>query len=518
MSVVIIIIALIICSVIAVCIKFVVLDNTPMKLAEKYASDNMINEAIAEYKKILAKSPNNMLVYYKIGNLYLKNKSADEGIACFEKIINSGKYDKDLSKHKVFKKLGKAYLLNSEVEKAFETYCDVINENPNDEEALLQTGFLLLGQEAFDIAAKTFERLLEITKNVSFEAYFAVGMTALQLSKISEAIKHFKSALKLSPESDIANLAVAFAFRKKNDYPNAIDYSQKVIKPSNGGDASFIAERLTGILHYQNNDANSAFKIYENLLNTVRTSRSEEELKMILYDIGFICIACEKSELAMNYWSELQVLDADYKKTSKLIIKLMQEIENNQVTRKDLFKDEALGSFIREWNQSVFPENYIWKICGLKASQSYNLRAIYDKAAEKKQAASLEDVAKLMEKLNNLDAEKLQILAGRVVQKMGYLVSEVLDTYKESDGVDLRGTSPNKASVLIWFRKWDGSAAIGEIPINDFAQAVRDSGADEGLFIATAQLVPHAAELLKTMPKIRFVSMPELSPMLIGLL
>ena len=48
---VVILIITIICSLTAICIKFIVFDSSPLKLVEKYISDNMIKEAIGEYQK-----------------------------------------------------------------------------------------------------------------------------------------------------------------------------------------------------------------------------------------------------------------------------------------------------------------------------------------------------------------------------------------------------------------------------------------------------------------------------------
>ena len=503
------VVIVIICIGLALYIKFVALDINPLKLAERYVSKNMINEAIDEYKKLLNNDPYNVFICYKLGDLYLKRKLADEGVECFKKIINIGDYNQDISKHDVFKKLAKAHLLGKQIDEAFELYCDILHENPNDEDALSQVGFLSLGQEMFDIAYKTFEKLLK-TKKLTFEVCFAAGMAALQLSMFSEAIEHFKSALELSPESSIANLAAAFAFKEKNEYQQAIKYAQKVTKLSNN-DASFIAERLSGILYYQDNNANSAFQLYENLLNIARNSRSEDELKMILYDMGFICIACEKSGDAMTYWNELYKLDENYKRIEKLIGKFA---EGGQISGKDLLKNGSLGSFASEWIYDAFPANYIWRICGLRASEFFDLRVIYDR--DRTQVIPKETF-ELVEKLNSLDSENLKMLAGNIVQKMGYFINETLNTYKDFDGIDFTATSPNKVSTLVWFRKWNG-VNIGEIPINNFGQAIRDFGMEEGLFITSGELTPQTEELLKSMPQVKMVSLPDLVPLLSGLI
>ena len=503
------VVILIICVGFAFYVKFVALDVNPLNLAERYASKNMIKEAIEEYKKLLNNDPYNVLICYKLGDLYLKRKLADESIEYFQKIVNLGEYSQDVSKQEVFKKLAKAHLLSNQIDEAFELFCEVLYENPNDEDALLQVGLLSLGQEMFDIAYKTFEKLLK-AKKLTFEVCFAAGMTALQLSMHSEAIEHLKSALELSPESSIANLAIAFAFREKKEYQQAIKYAQKVTKLSNN-DASFIAERLSGILYHQDNNINSAFQLYENLLNITRDSRSEEELKMILYDMGFICIACEKFEDAKNYWNELYKLDANYKRVEKLVDRFS---EGGQAVGKDLLKEGALGSFMSEWIYDAFPENYIWKICGLRASEFFDLRVIYDRD---RTPIIPEETFELVEKLDSLDSENLKMLAGNVVQKMGYFINETLNTYKDFDGIDFIATSPNKAPTLVWFRKWNG-VNIGEIPINDFGQAVRDFGVEEGLFITSAELTPQTEELLKAMPQVRMVSLPDLVPLLSGLI
>ena len=67
-------------------------------------------------------------------------------------------------------------------------------------------------------AQKTFKKLLE------------VGISNHDSGEYDEAIKYYKQALEIEPDSDLANYEISLSYLTKKDYKKAIVYSDKVLK------------------------------------------------------------------------------------------------------------------------------------------------------------------------------------------------------------------------------------------------------------------------------------------------
>jgi restriction endonuclease Mrr len=119
-----------------------------------------------------------------------------------------------------------------------------------------------------------------------------------------------------------------------------------------------------------------------------------------------------------------------------------------------------------------------------------------------------------LERFLSMDLENFRIAANRVALKLGYSVDEILNTYKESDGVDFMSHSVAGGSkCLIWVRRWKGTM-VGEIPLRNFAQAINDIKATEGLFITTTGLSGPAETALKRLSKVTVVTPEQLRGLL----
>ncbi len=494
----------------------------PENRAKTFVDQNMISEAIIEYKKLLEKNPGDFRIHFRLAELYFGKGQMDEGVLHYEEVLRINRFNHEIDKIKILKKLSSAYMKRGELPKTFQSCYDILKMHPDDMEALYQVSFISLGQEYFDMAQKHFDRLVQNGEK-SFEVLFGAGMASLQNQKTAEAIQYFREALSQQPHSDVANLAMAFALQKKRDFKTAINYLKMIVENSEDVNAVFIARRLLGVLFIQARQPGSAVKVFEELFEMTKKNEMDSEIPLVLYDLGFACIKAEKTEMAYEYWNQLYGIERGYDNIKNLITMLRKEMDADPL-KKDT-AEESVVDHVDEWIKNSFPENYMWNICGLKNHEKIDMKNIVvttrvssSKAdgSDRDNQPAPEDIDSL-DKLIKLDAENFRIIANRIVSKLGYNVDEILGTYRESDGVDFLAHSlADRKKALIWVRRWKGTT-VGEIPLRNFAQSINDLKAKEGLFITTAGLTGSAETALSQLSKITVVYPDQVAELLSGL-
>lgn len=490
----------------------------PLNRAENFLKQDRVPEAVIEYKKALDANPDDFVVHYRLAGLYYTLKEADQAILHLEEVLRINKYNYEVEKLEVERKLAGSYFARDDMEKAFQIFLDILKVFPGDEETLYQVSFILLGQEEFEIGQKYFDRLARIAKD-DFDCLFGAGICSYQNQKINDSIAYFKTAVTLRPQSDIANLALAFALQKGKDYRQAAASAARVADTALDPPVKFISKRLLAFLHIQARKAEEGIRVFEEMLDFTKKNDMQEELLMTLYDIGFACIRAERSSHAYDYWNELYQLDKSFKNVQSLVTLLRRELEADAKRMKDDLESPVSES-VENWIANAFPANFLWEICGLKSDRKVDLRNIMvttrislgkDDALD---GISSRDDRDRVEAFSALDSENFRILSNRVVSKIGYKVDQILQTYREADGVDFLAYSlQTKEKALIWVRRWT-QTRVGEIPLRNFAQAINDMKAREGLFITAADLTDGAVVALKQLSKVTVVQPAELNALL----
>jgi tetratricopeptide (TPR) repeat protein len=495
----------------------------PYNRAEKFIDQGLIDEAILEYNKILEHKPEDVFVHNQLADLYRQQEQHDLAVQHLEEILSLDRYTPVVEKKQVLNRLGKIYLLWEETEKAFQAYLDVLKINPLDLEALYQVAFIALAHGYYELAYRHFERLASQSRK-SFEIQFGAGVAAFQNQKTVEALAYFKDALANDPHSDIGNLAMAFALFRRRDYKTAANYARMVAQSSEDDNARFVGKRLMGILLVQAKKADEGVKAFQELLEYSRKQGLNDEEAMVLYDLGFACLNSEKTDMAYEYWNQLYKIDRAYRDVQRLVMMLRKEMDEESKKAGGSAAD-LIFELTEKWAQESFPENYIYSICGLKSDRVIDLSAVMvtaripatktaTAAGEKKKAVSgsIEDK---LDAFISLDPENFRILSNRVASKLGFSVDEILPSYRENDGVDFMARSnKDKSKTLIWVRRWKGTS-VGEIPLRNFAQAVNDAKARQGLFITVSDLTETGEDALKRLEKISVVY-PEQLAVLLG--
>lgn len=71
---------------------------------------------------------------------------------------------------------------------------------------------------------------LSIKAQETFEKFIEVGIANHDEGKYEEAIKYYKKALKLKPDSELVNYEISLSYFNLKDYKNTIKYCDKVLK------------------------------------------------------------------------------------------------------------------------------------------------------------------------------------------------------------------------------------------------------------------------------------------------
>ena len=114
----------------------------PLRRAENFISQHMVEEAILEYKKILDARPNDFTVHWKLARIYYDQKQYDESLLHLEEIIRIGTFTVEVQKSKVLKMLAELYLLRDDTAKVFQNYYELLKTNPTDEDASSSVGLV----------------------------------------------------------------------------------------------------------------------------------------------------------------------------------------------------------------------------------------------------------------------------------------------------------------------------------------------------------------------------------------
>jgi tetratricopeptide (TPR) repeat protein len=155
-------------------------------------------EAVAEYRKAIAKNPNALSLHYRLGRALLMSSHSPETLDAARK-----EFDEELSR------------------------------NPSDSVAVYQVAQILLVQQNRAEAATRLERALQLNPEFP-EALIALGKLRLEAKRTDDAIALLNKAVKLAPRNETAHYTLMMAYRDAGNMEEArrikaeLDKLQKV--------------------------------------------------------------------------------------------------------------------------------------------------------------------------------------------------------------------------------------------------------------------------------------------------
>jgi tetratricopeptide (TPR) repeat protein len=161
-----------------------------------------LDEAEAQYKAILEKSPDVPEVYQNLGGVYSARKDYPAAEAALVKALELNPDSADIATQ-----LAKVYHDTGQPEKAMEVMAKSAGANPTDAKAQFNQGIFLLNANKSEEAAAAFEAATKADPNMA-EAFFRLGTVQVGQGKIPEAIANLEKYLSLNP-ADAQNAATA---------------------------------------------------------------------------------------------------------------------------------------------------------------------------------------------------------------------------------------------------------------------------------------------------------------------
>lgn len=495
----------------------------PLYRAGSFERQDLLREAVLEYNKALDLHPNDFVTHFRLANLHQRLGEPDQAMSHLERILEINRFNYEVDRVNIQKRLAEMYYTDDDIEKAFQTYYEVLNQTPADYDALYYLAFISLGQEEFEFAQKYFDRLVKGSRN-EFEIFFGAGICSYQNQRVLDAVNYFKSALAIRPHSDIANLSMAFACQANKDIKQALYFAGVVAANAEEPEVKYISHRLLAFLSLRQKSYDDAAASLRDALGIARDNNMQEQIMLALYDLGFVYARAGKHQEAYDSWREVFQADRQYRDIQKLAGLARKEAEGGQKRGGDEFEESALD-FYDQWLANAFPSDFIWNICGLRSEKRFDVRNVTVTAristgreGDADGRKSSADYTDRLEAFCNLDVESFRIMANRVVTKMGYKVDQILQTYREADGVDFLAYSmATKEKALIWVRRWTKTMS-GEITLRNFAQAITDQKAKQGVFITTTNLTDAAMANLDKLSKVMVIYPDQLNEFLRGIL
>jgi tetratricopeptide (TPR) repeat protein len=217
-------------------------------LADLYLRTGRIREAEATARNLLKTSPNDIEAHRLLGRLYLRQLSEsqnsvssaspsgnalDQAIAEFEKIITLD--PKSVDDHMV---LGQLYTVKHQPEKAEEQFKIAQNIDPDSEEVILNLSRLYAENGDLAHAAKVIESVPVNDRTPKME--FALGATYDQLKRSKDAIAAYKRAADMDPDDTHTMGALAQALLNDNQLDEAMKEYQMLSAMDQEDPSAFI--------------------------------------------------------------------------------------------------------------------------------------------------------------------------------------------------------------------------------------------------------------------------------------
>ena len=180
-------------------------------LANGYAKQGKIDEAIRSAQAALAIDPTYGVAHYNLANWYIEKRRVDEAIDHYRQALQV--YPRYVEARG---NLGKALTLDGKYAEAAEQYRQALKFQPEESRLYLALGETLVLQGQLAGAIEQLQRALKLNPNSS-QAHNSLGRVLAAQGELGRAVEQFREAVRLEPGSVKAreNLALALAEQGK---------------------------------------------------------------------------------------------------------------------------------------------------------------------------------------------------------------------------------------------------------------------------------------------------------------
>ncbi len=156
--------------------------------------------AIADYQKVIDKTPNNVKAYYGTAESYSKLKKWD---LAYENYIRSAEI----------------YQFKGRVNDAISCYNKAVDVNKNLANAYLGRGEIYLDAGEYRAALIDFDKVVKLEKR-NFRGYYGMGEASFKLQRYTKAVKYFKDARSLDNTNPLVHQYLTLSYMYEHDRKN----------------------------------------------------------------------------------------------------------------------------------------------------------------------------------------------------------------------------------------------------------------------------------------------------------
>lgn len=173
-----------------------------LSLSEIFINKRDYAKAIEYLEKVSDSKTIDVLVKYKLGQLYLEEKRVDEAIILYEDIKPEiqGK-----EKYYLLKQLAKLYFEKGDYEKAQKYFVEIVKETPNDIQAIYFAGITSEALQKKDVAAGYYEKALSIRSDYA-QVLKRLAFIRFQEKDLDGALTHLENVNDLEKDVEYYRL------------------------------------------------------------------------------------------------------------------------------------------------------------------------------------------------------------------------------------------------------------------------------------------------------------------------
>jgi tetratricopeptide (TPR) repeat protein len=275
-------------------------------LAGIYLRTGRLEDAISQYKDILAIKPDDAAALSELTKCYIRKKEYDNALETSRKLIKinprdveayasmgyaleeKGRWDQaiesylqavkiDPDNYPVRFKLGDAYIHKKKIVPAIEQYQYIVDHSANADAAMIALGDVYLKTKKYNEAIKYYKEVIKNQPKFA-AAYANLALAYAGKGKLQEELDNLKKAAELSPDEPIIRYNLGVAYERRKLDTEAVKEYEHVLKIS--PDDNDAAKRLAD-LFFKNKKYDQAIKYYEKLSAALPNDSS------ILANLGF---------------------------------------------------------------------------------------------------------------------------------------------------------------------------------------------------------------------------------------
>ena len=299
-------------------------------IAEKHIKKGRLEEAIAEYRKLLSGDDQDISIRNILGDLYIKADNPDKAVEEFERIAafyeDKGLYSKAIAIYKRIKRLVPGNIDSSK------RLAELYRDQGFSSEA--KTEFLNLAQnlskaKKIKEAIGMYENLLKLDRDdmksrlTLAELYTDEKMTDQALEELNKVAEYKMRRNQLKEAGEILNKAKALKedhsrtitnlidlYKRENKKKEALDLVEEILQKD---EKNLKALYILGNLHFEDKSFKEAGEIFSRII-TIRPKDVEARVKL-----GRICIQTEEYDQAFEQYEPLVDTLIRKQKTDKAI-------------------------------------------------------------------------------------------------------------------------------------------------------------------------------------------------------